>query len=397
MFISFFYLLKARGIKVSLNEWMTLLEALNSNLHGSKFKDFYFICRAILIKTESDFDKFDDCFLEFFEGIEMTEDIPDEFLDWLNEDEKLLREKNNLVDEAYVKELEELLKNFEERIKEQKEKHSGGNYWVGTYGKSMFGRHGQNRFGIRVGGNSEYKSAVQVAGMKKFRDFRQDKVLETRDFENALRKLKIYTDKMNTNELEFDIDNTIQKTSDNAGMLKIEYKKPRKNSVKLMVLFDSDGSMAYYSRLINKLFKALSKASHLKDLKVYYYHNMIYEHLYKTPLCERGDWVNTNYVLDNESSGYKLIIVSDAAMAPSELLRPGGNVYIGLYNKEPGTFWLNKLKEHFDNTIWFNPILEKDWEWTWGYETISMIGDMIDMFELSLDGIDAGIKKLLNK
>ena len=180
-------------------------------------------------------------------------------------------------------------------------------------------------------------------------------------------------------------------------MLHIVYEKPRKNTVKLLLLIDSDGSMLPYSRLCNRLFQAVSKSNHFKDLKVYYFHNCIYDNLYNTPYCKRGDWVETNWVLGNLDSEYKVIFVGDAAMAPSELYRKGGNAIIGLGNEELGIDWLKKFKRRYKKQIWLNPIDKESWNYTYGYRTIQAIGEVFPMYELTLDGLEAGIKKLLVK
>lgn len=395
MFLEFFYLLRAKGLSVSINEWMTLIEALDKGLGESTLTGFYNLCRSILIKTEADYDKFDAVFAEYFKGIQTPEELPEEFWNWLNESdrERALDDHGDI--ENVARELEELLKMFQERINEQKEKHDGGNRWIGTGGTSPFGRGGYNPAGIRVGGTSRHKSAVQVAGERKFRDFREDTILDIRQFQMAFRKLRQYSSRVDGAKTELDVDRTIDETCENAGLLSIVYDKPRKNTVKLLLLIDSDGSMLPYTRLCNRLFQAVSKSNHFKDLKIYYFHNCIYDHLYTTPYCRRGDWVETDWVLNNLDSEYKVIFVGDAAMAPSELFRRGGNSYIGLWNEEPGMVWLNKFKRRYKKLIWLNPIEQEAWPWAYGAQTIEAVGNVFPMFELSLDGLDAGIKKLL--
>ncbi|MEG0391204.1 MAG: hypothetical protein RR626_00405 [Anaerovoracaceae bacterium] len=194
-----------------------------------------------------------------------------------------------------------------------------------------------------------------------------------------------------------DIDKTIDETCDNAGLLKLVYDKPRKNTVKVLLLIDSDGSMLMYSDLCNRLFQALRKANHFKDLKVYYFHNCIYDNLYTDPRCKRGEWVDTSWVLSNLDSEYKVIFVGDAAMAPSELFRKGGNSVIGLYNDELGIEWLNKFNKRYKKKIWLNPIEKASWDYTYGSYTINEIRNVFPMFELTLDGLEQGIKKLLVK
>lgn len=395
MFITFFYLLRARGLNVSLNEWLALYEALNKGLCSSSLLDFYHLCRSILVKSEADYDKFDMAFAEYFQGIESPEDLPEEFWDWLNHDVKVrdVNDKNMLDD--YLLELEELQKRFKERMEEQKERHDGGNYWIGTGGTSTMGHSGYHERGIRVGGEGRHRNAVQVAGERNFKDFRQDNILDTRQFQMAFRKLRQFSSKIDGAKTELDVDGTIQETCDNAGRLKLVWDRPRKNTVKLLILFDSDGSMTPYSRLCSHLFQAVSNANHFKDLKVYYFHNCIYDHLYTTPQCRRGEWIDTEWVLSNLSSEYKVIFVGDGTMAPSELMSKGGNCYIGLYNEIPGIEWLKRFKKKYPKHIWLNPIREREWEYTYGTPTLLKIKDLFPMFELTIDGLEAAIKKLM--
>lgn len=394
MFLEFFYLLRAKGLEVSLNEWMTLVDALDQGLADSSLLGFYYLCRSILVKTESEYDKFDAVFAEYFQGIETPEDLPEEFWDWLDKDVKYRDFGNG---DEFAKEFEELMELWRERIEEQKERHDGGCYWIGTGGTSTMGHGGFHTTGIRPGGEGRLKSAVQIAGERNFKDFRQDKILDIRQFQMAFRKLRQFSSRVEGQKTELDIDATIDETCENAGMLQLVFDKPRKNTVKVLLLIDSDGSMLMYSRLCNRLFQAVSQANHFKDLKVYYFHNCIYDHLYTTPYCKRGEWIETNWVLRNLDSEYKVIFVGDAAMAPSELFQRGGNSFIGLWNEELGIEWLRKFQRRYKKQIWLNPIEKMSWEWAYGAKTIQAIGKVFPMFELTLDGLEAGIKRLLVK
>ncbi len=397
MFLEFFYLLRARGLDVSINEWMTLVEALDKGLAKASLTGFYHLCRSILIKTESDYDKFDQVFAEYFKGVETPEDLPEEFWKWLEEGD-IERALDDLGDkELFAKELDELLRMFEERIKEQKERHDGGNYWIGTGGTSTMGRGGYNPAGIRVGGRSRHKTALQVAGERNFKDFREDTILDIRSFQMAFRKLRQYSSRVDGQERVLDVDKTVDETCDNGGLLSLAYEKPRKNTVKVLLLIDSEGSMLPYSRLCNRLFQAVSRSNHFKDLKIYYFHNAIYDQLYTTPHCKLRDSVETTWVFNRLDADYKVIFVGDAAMAPSELYRPGGNATIGLFNRETGMEWFQKFKKRFKKQIWLNPIEKSSWEYTYGSRTIHDIGEVFPMFELTLDGLEKGIKKLLVK
>lgn len=393
MFIQFFYLLRARKLNVSLNEWLTLIEALDKGLCSASLLDFYHLCRSILVKSEADYDKFDVAFAEYFKGIETPRDIPDEIWKWL---EQAIPPRDNYDEMDFQRyELDKLHEMLRQRIAEQKEKHNGGNYWIGTGGTSVFGHSGYNPAGIRIGGESRHKSAVQIAGERNFRDFRQDNVLDTRQFQMAFKKLRQFSSRVDGAKTELDIEETISKTCDNAGNLKLVWEKPRQNTVKLLLLFDSDGSMMPYMRLCGRLFQAVNKSNHFKDLKVYYFHNCIYEHIYTDPYCRRGQWIDTDWLFKNLDSEYKVIIVGDAAMAPSELMSKGGNSYVGLYNEIPGIDWLKKIKSKYGKAIWLNPIPKSDWEYAYGYFTINKIREIFPMFELTLEGLEAGIRKLL--
>ena len=398
MFLEFFYLLRARGLEVSINEWMALVEALDKGLAKSSLTSFYYLCRSILIKSEADYDKFDEVFAAYFKNVQTPDELPDEVWKWLadEEEERALDDKGD--EWSYIhRELQELLDLMDERLEEQKEKHHGGTYWVGTGGTSTMGRGGYNTQGIRVGGKSRHKTALQIAGERNFKDFREDKVLDIRQFQMAFRKLRQFSARMDVEKTELDIDQTIDKTCEHAGMLNLVYEKPRKNTVKILLLIDSDGSMLMYSRLVNKLFQAISKANHFKDLQVYYFHNCVYDHLYTNPHCRYGEWVDTQWVLNNLDSEYKVIFVGDATMAPSELHSRYGNSYYSLRNEEPGINWLMRIKRKYKKQIWLNPIRESEWEWVYGHKTLQDIKKIFPMFELTLDGLEKAIKKLLTR
>ena len=258
MFTGFFYLLRAHGFPVSLNEWMTLVQGLMLNLQHDSLTGFYELCRAVLVKSEADYDKFDQIFLEYFDGIPYEDELPEELMDWLNNPAAVMEKfRKFLRTQGYEeKSIEEILKMFEERLKEQTEEHNGGSYWIGTNGYSNFGNSGHSPQGIRVGGQSMYRRAFQVAGERKFRDFRKDNVLDIRQFQMAFRLLRQYSAQTQEARTEFDVDETIRETCYNAGTLSVCYKRPRKNTVKVLMLMDSGGSMDYYSNLCSMLFQA---------------------------------------------------------------------------------------------------------------------------------------------
>ena len=239
MFTSFFYLLRSRGLDVSLNEWLTLMEALDKDLAHNSLTGFYYLSRSILVKSESDFDKFDGAFLEYFKDIQTYEELPKELIDWLNNP----KEKKNNYDKAQDEKnlalsLQEIQKMLLERLKEQDSEHNGGSYWVGTGGMSVFGNNGNASNGIRVGGVSRRHSAMQVAGERQFRDFRNDTVLDLRQFQMAFRRLRQFSSRIDAPKTELDVDATIDETCNNAGNLKVIYGRPRKNTVNVLLLMD---------------------------------------------------------------------------------------------------------------------------------------------------------------
>ena len=395
MFLKFFELLRLHGLKISLDEWLTLVEALDMGMAENSLVEFYYLARNVLIKSETEYDKFDQAFAEYFQGIESVDEIPQELKDWLSQGE-LERLMEDMPEWAKEYDLDTLRRMFRERLNEQTEKHDGGNYWVGTGGTSPFGHGGYNPAGIRVGGYGRHQSAIQIAGERNFRDFRQDNELDTRQFQMAFRKLRQFSSRVDTAKTELDIDATIDATCDNGGLLKLVYEKPRKNTVKLLLLMDSDGSMRSYSRLCSQLFQAVNQSTHLKDLKIFYFHNCIYDYLYTDPYIIDGRWIETDWVLRNLGSDYKVIIVGDAAMSSYELMARGGNINWYAWNNEPGIDWLKKFKRFYNKVIWLNPIKESRWTHAWGARTIQMVREVFPMYELTLNGLDKGIHKLLS-
>ena len=395
MFVEFFYLLRDRGLKISLNEWMTLLLGLEKGLHGSTLTGFYQLCRAVLIKTEADFDRFDQVFLEFFKGVPFEGELPDELMDWLNHPtEDLGRSIERMKEMSFQDEsLEELLKRLEERLKEQTEEHNGGNYWVGTQGRSAFGNNGWHPNGIRVGGQSRHRTAMMVAGERKYRDFRKDNTLDVRQFQTAFRTLRQLSAQSDTTEREVDVDGTIHDTCDHAGTLHIRWKKPRKNAVKVLLLMDSGGSMDYYAGLCSQLFQAATKSNHFKELHTYYFHNCIYDTLYSEPTLWYQDSVATDWVLQQYDSSYKVIIVGDAAMNPYELRERRYNWGEGTYGPS-GLEWLDKFRTQYPHLIWLNPEPMPASPSYWG-QTHYQLGQLFPMYDLSAEGLETGMKRLM--
>ena len=396
MFTGFFYLLRAHGFRVSLNEWMTLMEGLMLNLQHASLTGFYELCRAVLVKSEADYDKFDQIFLEYFDGVPYEGDLPEELLNWLNHPENALEEfRRFLKTQGYEeKTIEEILRMFEERLREQTEEHNGGSYWIGTRGYSNFGNSGHSPQGIRVGGPGKNRSALQVAEQRNYRDFRDDAVIQIRQFQVALKKLRLLSCREDGPKTELNVEKTIEKTCDEGGRLELVMERPRKNQTKLLLLMDSGGSMWAYADLCNRLFQAVNQSSHFKDLKIYYFHNCFYDQLFTTPSCSWRDKISTEWVFHNLKPEYKVILVGDASMAPSELLYRGGSLDYFHSNERTGIYWLQEMHRRFPSAIWLNPMRENNWAYAYGAYTISLIREEIPMFPLTAAGLEAGIKEL---
>ena len=396
MFSAFFYLLREKGLDVSLNEWLTLIQALDQGLAHGSFTAFYYLARCILVKSETEYDTFDGAFLEFFQDIKEFDELPQELIDWLNHP----KEHPDNYDAAQDKynlslSMQEIQKMLLERLQEQDSEHNGGKYWIGTGGMSVFGNAGNASNGIRVGGESIRKSAMQVASERKFHDFRSDQVLNTRQFQMAFRRLRQFCSRVDAPKTELDIEGTIEETGNQGGNLKLVYQKPRQNTVKVLLLMDSGGSMDYYSFLCTTLFQAVSKSNHFKDLKVYYFHNCIYSKLYTDPYCIPGQWIDTQWVLDNLNSEYKVIIVGDASMDPSELL--GRSYYsYGARTDVTGMEWLKRFQARYPHMVWLNPIDNLQWRSDFWRQTYDIIDKEFDMYPLTVNHLEEALKKLIS-
>ena len=402
MFEDFLTVLRRNGLKVSLTEWMSLMEGMEKGLHNSSFTGFYNLCRCLLVKSEADFDTFDRAFLEYFKDVPFQQEVSQELLDWLDKPD-VLQDYATWDEEQALKNLgyseEDIERMLKERMQEQTEEHNGGSYWVGTHGMSTFGNSGNSLNGIRVGGQSMHRRAFRVAGERKYRDFRRDNTLDTRQFQVALRHLRQFSGLVDLPPTEFDVDGTIRDTADNGGVLTVRYKRPRENTVKVLLLMDSGGSMEYYSQLCSALFQAVSKSGHLKDLKVYYFHNCPYSRLYEDPYLMSAHSHQTQWVLDNYSSEYKVIFVGDALMADYELL--GGYSWGWGRDQEDdsprsGMDWLKRFRQKYKNAIWLNPSRPPVRGAYWG-QTYFMVRDVFPMFPLTVDGLEEGMKKLLSR
>ena len=395
MFEDFLYLLRGRGLKVSLTEWMALAEALDKNLHEASFTGFYHLCRCLLVKSEADFDAFDRAFLDYFKDVPFQLEVSQELLDWLERTNAPMgaydEQQAELNEALSALDIEEL---FQERKNEQREQHNCGNYWVGTHGMSVFGNMGMSPVGIRVGGEPTSRRAFRVAGARRYRDFRQDNTLDTRQLQVALRRLRQFSGLVDLPPDEFDVDATIQDTANSAGMLKVRWKKPRQNTVKVLLLMDSGGSMDHYAQLCSALFQAVSKSGHFKDLKIYYFHNCPYTRLYNDPTLNPGNAVPVSWALSNLPPEYKLIFVGDAQMSPREIF----DTFPAPREGEPasGLDCLNRLRDRYRHAVWLNPDGPPQWDGEWA-ESYNAISRLFPMLPLTVEGLEEGMKKLLNR
>ncbi|HOK01461.1 MAG TPA: VWA domain-containing protein [Spirochaetota bacterium] len=387
MFINFFFNLKARGVPVSLHEWITLHHALALNLNDCSLTNFYHMARSILVKNEIFYDRYDIAFLDTFGGIETTDEMLEEILAGLKKvkELKLTEEEKRQIEQLN---LDEVLRNFEEQLKQGHYKnHVGGNKAIGTGGRSTQGAWGYNPAGIRIGqGESRHRRAVQIAEKRTFRNYSSDVTLDTRQMRVALSHLRSLLP-MGQGE-KLDLKQTIDRTCKNAGEIELVWETKEKKSAKVMLLMDVGGSMTPFSELVERLFSAA--AGQISRFKHYYFHNCFYQDLWTD--MERNQSVSTMEVIKSEDSDYKVIIVGDAEMAPSELTWVNGAIDYWYHNDTPGIVWMQRFKEKFKDTIWLNPLPKRTWDYV---HSIRMIRDVFPMFELTLDGLDEGVKYLM--
>jgi uncharacterized protein with von Willebrand factor type A (vWA) domain len=385
VFVDFMYALREGGINVTPTEWLTLMQALAQGHSRADLSVFYHLARAILVKSEALFDRYDRVFASFFEGVESQFSIDDEVLKWL-ENPVLPR---NLTDEERAKlatmDLESLRKEFEKRLREQKERHDGGSHWVGTGGVSPFGQGGENPAGVRVGAGGG-RSAVQVATERRFQNLRNDRVLDTRQIGTALRKLR----KLAKDEAceELDIDRTIDRTAREGGEIELVFGPPRHNRIKLLLLMDVGGSMDPHALVSERLFSAAHAATHFKAFEYFYFHNCVYDELFKDMRTLKGE--KTNDVLRRVDETWKLVIVGDAYMHPFELLQTGGAIDYRRLNHETGKNWLEKLRKRIPSSVWLNPEQPRIWD----APSIRVIRGIFPMFPLTVDGIGEAVDTL---
>ena len=393
MLISFFLALRAARLPVSVPEFLTLLEALQVGVLDDEggvptLESFYALARATLVKDESRFDAFDRAFSAYFKGIEslgdFSADIPAE---WLR---KAMERELSAEDRAAIAAMgwDELMDTLKKRFAEQKERHEGGSKWIGTGGTSPFGAWGDNPQGIRIGQDaSRMRSAVKVWDERRFRDYDSEVELGTREIKIALRRLRRFARQGSADEL--DLDGTIQATAANAGCLDLKMVPERHNHIKVLLLMDVGGSMDDHVRRVEEIFSA-AKAQ-FKHLEFFYFHNCVYDQLWKHNERRYAEKFSTWDVLHKYNRDYKLIFVGDATMSPHEILQSGGSVEF--HNEETGAVWLQRLTEAFPKCVWINPEPAE----LWGYrQSVGLIQRLMNqrMFALTLPGLDAAMRTL---
>lgn len=396
MFVNFFYELKRNGVPVSLTEWMTLMEALSKGLSYSSLSGFYHLARTVLIKSEAHFDNYDIAFQNYFKGIETPDNILEQAMEWLKDALPPYTISPEERKQFQDWDLEKLRRELDERLKSQDGQHHGGSKWVGTGGRSPFGHGGYHPAGVRIGGDSNNHSAVKVAAERRYRGYRGDETLGVRQFEVALRKLRQLTSRTEGEKDVLDLDGTIDATCRNAGRLELVWDRSRKNTMKVAVVMDSGGSMDPYIDLCSQLFSAVNRSTHFKDLKFFYFHNCIYANIYTNPACYARYAIGTYEFLRELDQEYRLIMVGDASMAPSELTMVGGAIDWEEMDNEPGMLWLERIVKHFPHAVWLNPVPSQWWDprLYYGAYTISLVRKLFPMFDLTLDGLEQAIKTL---
>ncbi|MGV6475426.1 vWA domain-containing protein [Azotobacter vinelandii] len=390
MLLNLFNEMRAARVPVSLRELLDLIEALERRLVFADMDEFYFLARTVLVKDERHFDKFDRAFAAYFRGLENLDDLLEALIpeEWLRKEfERQLSD----AEKAQIQSLgglEKLLETFRKRLAEQQERHAGGNKWIGTGGTSPFGSGGYNPEGIRIGEAGERRGkAVKVWEQREYRNLDDQVELGTRNLKMALRRLRSFARQGAAEEL--DLDATIAHTARDAGLLNIQLRPERHNSVKLLLLLDIGGSMDAHVKVCEELFAACR--SEFKHLEHYYFHNFIYESLWKDNRRRHSERIATHDLLHKYGPDYKVVFVGDASMSPYEILQPGGSVEH--WNEEPGLAWMQRFTDIYRKLIWINPSPEHAWNHG---SSIRIVRDLVGqrMYPLTLSGLEEGMRYL---
>jgi uncharacterized protein with von Willebrand factor type A (vWA) domain len=386
--VPFLYELRNRKLKVGATELTALARALLANVHESSFDGFHYVARSLLVHSETELDIFDEAFAAHFRGIERDAlTLSRELESWLSDPARLeyLSEEERALLEALSP--EELRRLFEERLREQTERHEGGNRWIGTGGTSPFGSGGHHPTGLRVGGGGG-RSAIGVADARRYRPYRSDVILDVRQIEVALRKLRTYV--REGQEEELDIDSTIDATARNAGELEIVTRPPRRPNQRVILMIDVGGSMDPHIKVVSELFSAAKRATNFRELRTYYFHNAIYGRVFETERF-RDPIPISQVIRECDGKRYHLVVVGDAAMHPGELHSDGPWYRAQAVGDERFTAlqWFHTLRDHFERCVWLNPDNPKYW-----YGTVTELRQVFPMFELTLDGLGEAVRHL---
>lgn len=389
MLINFFQGLRDAGVPVTTRELLDLLEGLKRHVVFADMDDFYYFSRTCMVKDEKYFDRFDRAFGSHFKELEGLDDIIEALIpdDWLrSEFIKNLTEEEKAKIES-LGGLEKLIEEFKKRLEEQKERHEGGNKWVGTGGTSPFGQEGYHPEGIRVGPNGRNKKAVKVWDKREFKNLDDSVQLGTRNIKVAMRRLRKFARTGAADEL--DLDDTISSTARNAGLLDIKMVPERHNAVKVLLFFDVGGSMDPHVRVCEELFSAAR--TEFKHMKNFYFHNFLYESVWSNNIRRHNERTQVLDILHKYSHDYKVVFVGDASMSPYEIVQPGGSVEH--WNEESGEMWLRRLREVYDKVIWLNPVPEDDWQYT---QSVAITHQLMEghMYPLTLRGLEQGMAYL---
>ena len=378
MFTDFWGALGSHGIQPGLTQWLGFLEALRKGL-ATSLDELYFIGRAVLCRSESDYDSFDLAFAQSFQGLEVPADLREKLEALLSEAAE--REQGSMPF-MQVDDIEHLLRELEDRLRNQKGQHSGGNHFIGTRGTSAFGHSGRHPTGIRIGGEGGQRTAIDVAMERRFAGYRGDQTLELRDIQVALKALRSLTPE---GEWVLDVPKTVSATAKNAGDLEFVEQRERVNRLRVVLLMDAGGSMTPHARRVEQLFSAASRMRTFRSLEAYTFHNCVSHRLY-TDIAQR-ERVRTEQVLQKLGPEHRLIFVGDACMAPYELFSPYG------YTQETslsGLQWLQRFARICPHAIWLNP----DDSRLWKHPTVNAIGQLFPMYELTLNGLRDGVRNL---
>lgn len=390
MFQRFFTELRGAKVPVSLKEYLTLLEAMDREVIPPKVEDFYYLSRAALVKDERHIDRFDRVFGHVFKGLDnvgeaLEAEIPAEWLQALTE--KFLTDEEKAQIEA-LGGWEKLMETLQERLKEQKERHEGGNKWIGSGGTSPFGNNGYNPEGVRIGQDKgRHGRAVKVWDKREYKNLDDQVELGTRNIKVAMRRLRKFARSGQPNEL--DLDGTIKATA-RQGYLDILMRPERRNTIKVLLFFDVGGSMDPYVKLCEELFSAAK--TEFKHMEYFYFHNCLYETVWKDNRRRNTEKTNTWEVLHKFPHDYKVLFIGDATMSPYEITYPGGSVEH--WNEEPGAMWLKRVTDVYERVVWLNPTPRQHWDHT---PSISLVREVIGqqrMFPLTLEGLDGAMREL---